>query len=97
MLAQRFTHHLGLPDAESAIVPVVIGPEDAAMAAQQSLEDAGFMVVAIRPPTVPVATCRLRVAFSAAHREDDVDRLASALEHHGIGPAARARLRESVS
>lgn len=96
-LAQRFTRRLGLPDAESAIVPVVIGPEDAAMAAQQALEEVGFMVVAIRPPTVPVGTCRLRIAFSAAHREDDVDRLAAALEHHGIGPAARARTQESVS
>ena len=90
-LARRFTRRLGLKEAESAIVPVVIGPEEAAMGAQRTLEDAGFMVVAIRPPTVPPGTCRLRVAFSAAHREDDVDRLAAAIERHGIGEAARER------
>jgi len=89
-LARRFTRRLGLHEAESAIVPVVIGPEDAAMAAQRALEDAGFMVVAIRPPTVPLGTCRLRIAFSAAHREDDVDRLAEAIERRGIAEAARA-------
>jgi 8-amino-7-oxononanoate synthase len=95
-LARRFTARLGLAEAESAIVPVVIGPEDDAMAAQRTLEDAGFMVVAIRPPTVPVGTCRLRIAFSAAHREEDVERLAAALERHGIGEAARrARVRVS--
>jgi 8-amino-7-oxononanoate synthase len=100
-LAHRFTEHLGLRDAESAIVPVVIGPEEAAMSAQRMLEDEGFMVVAIRPPTVPVGTCRLRIAFSAAHVEDDVDRLAATLERHGIGDLARAkqamRMRETVS
>jgi 8-amino-7-oxononanoate synthase len=90
-LARRFARRLGLKEAESAIVPVVIGPEEAAMGAQRALEEAGFMVVAIRPPTVPPGTCRLRVAFSAAHREDDVDRLADAIERRGIGEAARAR------
>jgi 8-amino-7-oxononanoate synthase len=89
-LARRFTARLDLPEAESAIVPVIVGPEDTAMAAQASLADAGFMVVAIRPPTVPVGTCRLRIAFSAAHREEDVDRLADAVEHLGIGERARS-------
>jgi 8-amino-7-oxononanoate synthase len=83
-LARRFTARLGLPDAESAIVPVVVGAEDAAMRAQAALADLGFMVVAIRPPTVPVGTCRLRIAFSAAHHEDDVDRLADAIARLGL-------------
>jgi 8-amino-7-oxononanoate synthase len=100
-LARRFTDRLGLRDAESAIVPVVIGPEEAAMSAQRMLEDEGYMVVAIRPPTVPVGTCRLRIAFSAAHVEDDIDRLADTLERHGIGDVARVkqamRTREGVS
>ncbi|MGE5540417.1 MAG: aminotransferase class I/II-fold pyridoxal phosphate-dependent enzyme [Gemmatimonas sp.] len=88
-LARRFTAQIGLPEAESAIVPVIVGPEDAAMTAQAALADAGFMVVAIRPPTVPVGTCRLRIAFSAAHREEDVDRLAATFENLGIADAAR--------
>lgn len=97
-LAQRFTGRLGLSDAESAIVPIVIGPEDAALAAQRTLEEAGFMVVAIRPPTVPVGTCRLRIAFSAAHNEADVDRFADIVDLNGIADAARSRpARESVS
>jgi 8-amino-7-oxononanoate synthase len=88
-LARRFTARLGLPEAESAIVPVVVGPEEAAMAHQRALEADGFMVVAIRPPTVPVGTSRLRIAFSAAHRAEDVDRFAAAFERHGIADATR--------
>ena len=95
MLARRFTARLGLPEAESAIVPITVGPEEAAMAHQRALEDDGFMVVAIRPPTVPVGTSRLRVAFSAAHKEDDVDRLAAAFERRGIAGAARAKVAAS--
>jgi 8-amino-7-oxononanoate synthase len=91
MLARRFTERLGLNAAESAIVPIVIGPEDKALAAQATLEEAGFMVVAIRPPTVPDGTCRLRVAFSAAHSEADIDRFAETVERHGIADAARAK------
>jgi 8-amino-7-oxononanoate synthase len=89
-LARRFTARLGLPEAESAIVPVIVGAEEAAMSAQAALADAGFMVVAIRPPTVPAGTCRLRIAFSAAHRETDVDRLADAVERLGFAAHARA-------
>jgi 8-amino-7-oxononanoate synthase len=91
-LARRFTERLGLKKAESAIVPIVIGPEETTMVYQRALENEGFMVVAIRPPTVPVGTSRLRLAFSAAHREEHVDKLAGALEYLGIAEAARARV-----
>jgi 8-amino-7-oxononanoate synthase len=47
--------------------------------ASQSLFDAGFLVSAIRPPTVPEGTARLRITLSAAHEENDVDRLLEAL------------------
>jgi 8-amino-7-oxononanoate synthase len=98
-LARRFTKRLGLADAESAIVPIVVGAEDKALAAQATLEEAGFMVVAIRPPTVPAGTCRLRVAFSAAHSEADIERFAETIERHGIADSARkaANKTESVS
>jgi len=77
--ARLFTRHLGLPDAASPIVPVIMGSADAALAASTALEAQGFLVVAIRPPTVPEGTARLRVAFSAVHADADVIRLADAV------------------
>lgn len=77
--ARLFTRHLGLPDAASPIVPVIMGSADAALAASTALEEQGFLVVAIRPPTVPEGTARLRVAFNAVHADADVIRLANAV------------------
>jgi 8-amino-7-oxononanoate synthase len=74
--AKTFTRSAGLPDAQSAIVPVVVGEPDAALRAAQLLEEEGFLVVPIRPPTVPAGTARLRLTFSAAHPDADVERLA---------------------
>ena len=78
-LARRLTRRLNLPDAQSAIVPFIVGDAGRALALSQKLQDQGFLVVAIRPPTVPKDTARLRIAFSAAHTEDEVDALAEAL------------------
>jgi 8-amino-7-oxononanoate synthase len=75
--ARRFTRALNLPLAESAIVPVVIGDAAAALEASAMLEAAGYLVTAIRPPTVPDGTARLRVTFNAGHTDEDVDRLAA--------------------
>jgi 8-amino-7-oxononanoate synthase len=77
--ARAFTGALDLPEAQSPIVPVIIGEAWAALAASKALEDQGFLVVAIRPPTVPAGTARLRVAFSAGHSKADVARLAQAV------------------
>ncbi len=74
--ARRFTRMLDLPLAESAIVPLVLGDPTRALAASDALESEGFLVTAIRPPTVPAGTSRLRFAFSAAHPDAEVDRLA---------------------
>jgi 8-amino-7-oxononanoate synthase len=74
--ARAFTEALGLPEAQSAIVPVIIGESRAAVAASMALEDQGFLVVAIRPPTVPAGTARLRLAFSAGHLADQIAGLA---------------------
>jgi 8-amino-7-oxononanoate synthase len=63
----------------SPIVPVVLGTEEAAIDGSATLLDAGLWVPAIRPPTVPVGTSRLRVTLSAAHRDADVSRLIDAL------------------
>jgi 8-amino-7-oxononanoate synthase len=74
--ARAFTRAANLPAAESAIVPVMIGGADAALRAAALLEDEGFLVVAIRPPTVPEGTARLRVTFNAAQPDDAIERLA---------------------
>ncbi len=67
------------PGHPSPIIPVVLGAEQAALDASAALLDEGLWVPAIRPPTVPVGTSRLRVTLSAAHRDEDVDRLLHAL------------------
>ena len=77
--ARLFTTLAGLPHAVSPIVPVILGEADAALAASQALESQGFAVVAIRPPTVPAGTARLRLAFSAGHDDADIARLANAI------------------
>lgn len=72
---------LGLPLMESntAIQPLMVGDDGQALAISRALEAEGILISAIRPPTVPVGTARLRITLSAAHRETDVDRLLSSL------------------
>ncbi|WP_309091027.1 8-amino-7-oxononanoate synthase [Phenylobacterium sp.] len=77
--ARRFTVALDLPEAQSAVVPIILGEASTALEAAADLERRGLLAVAIRPPTVPAGTARLRLAFSAAHSEEQVDRLAEAV------------------
>jgi 8-amino-7-oxononanoate synthase len=74
--AKAFARRAGLPEPESPIVPVLLGEAEAALAASRLLEDHGFLVVAIRPPTVPVGTARLRLTFTAQHPDAEIERLA---------------------
>jgi 8-amino-7-oxononanoate synthase len=74
--ARAFTRAVGLPEAQSPIVPVIVGAEEAALAASQLLADAGYLAAAIRPPTVPAGTARLRLTFTAQHTDDQIARLA---------------------
>ena len=76
-LARLFTRKLDLAVAESPIVPVILGDTTHTLDAAKMLEYEGFLVVPIRPPTVPDGTSRLRITFSAAHRERDVEDLAT--------------------
>ncbi|MTW21540.1 8-amino-7-oxononanoate synthase [Allochromatium palmeri] len=70
---------LNLMDSPTPIQPIQAGSAEQALAWSAALEAAGLLVTAIRPPTVPEGTARLRVTLSAAHTADDIDRLLAAL------------------
>jgi 8-amino-7-oxononanoate synthase len=83
-LIRRFrqgAHQLGLPllDSPTPIQPLLLGSEERALSWSQALEQAGILVTAIRPPTVPPGSARLRITLSAAHSPEQVDRLLDAL------------------
>ncbi|WP_122038697.1 8-amino-7-oxononanoate synthase [Asaia bogorensis] len=61
------------------IIPVMIGDEEATLALAETLEKQGLLTIAIRPPTVPAGSARLRLALSASHDEAAINRLADAL------------------
>lgn len=82
--ARDFTRALNLPVAQSPIVPILLGEETAALEAQQVLEKSGFLVTAIRPPTVPAGTARLRFAFTAGHPDPEIVRLAQIVRERVI-------------
>lgn len=65
--------------SSTQIVPVILGAEQRTLAVARLLEERGFLGVAIRPPTVPAGTSRIRFTLSAAHAEEDVERLAEAV------------------
>ena len=71
---------LELMDSPTPIQPLLIGDSARAMQLSAGLRERGILVTAIRPPTVPQGTARLRVTLSAAHSEADVDRLLEALQ-----------------
>lgn len=77
-------------ESASQIVPALIGSAEAALAASAALERAGILAVAIRPPTVPRGTARLRFSLSAAHTDADVAALIDALAT--VEPPERTRV-----
>jgi 8-amino-7-oxononanoate synthase len=86
--AKAFARRAGLPVPASPIVPVLLGEAEAALAASRLLEDHGFLVVAIRPPTVPAGTARLRLTFTAQHPDAEIERLADLLRRRILAPMA---------
>jgi 8-amino-7-oxononanoate synthase len=83
---------IALLDSDTPIQPVILGSSEAALSAQQHLFEAGFRVVAIRAPTVPRGSERLRITLSAAHSEEQIDalierlsQLHSSSQHQGLG------------
>ena len=81
MRLRRLVLNEGLPllESYSPIQPLLLGSNTRALAVSAALEDEGFLVGAIRPPTVPDGQARLRITLSALHTEADVDALAAAL------------------
>ncbi|KAK8969081.1 Long chain base biosynthesis protein 1c [Platanthera guangdongensis] len=74
----EFRYLTGLP-ITSPIISIVIGGEESALLASRHMLLSGFHITAIRPPTVPPNSCRLRIALSAAHTSDDIRKLVAAL------------------
>jgi 8-amino-7-oxononanoate synthase len=79
-LIERFrqgARQLDLPlmESRSAIQPLLVGGAGLAVALSERLREMGMLIGAIRPPTVPAGTSRLRITLSAAHSEHQVDRL----------------------
>ncbi|MFC1602361.1 8-amino-7-oxononanoate synthase [Pseudomonadota bacterium] len=86
-LVQRFrngSQQLGLPlmDSITPIQPLLAGSAEQALDWSQQLENQGILVSAIRPPTVPEGSARLRVTFCANHQDEHIDRLLDALDKY---------------
>ena len=71
---------LALCESETPIQPLLAGAADEALRLSQALREQGILITAIRPPTVPAGASRLRITFSANHRDEHVDRLLDVLE-----------------
>lgn len=88
MLIQRFraginTRSLTLANSDSAIQPLIVGDNHHALRLADTLRQQGCWVTAIRPPTVPVGTARLRLTLTQAHETQDIDRLLEVLNGAG--------------
>jgi len=80
---------LELADSTTPIQPLLVGAAATALRLSEALREKGILVTAIRPPTVPDGSARLRITLSAAHSETQVDRLLEALERTVVTEDAR--------
>jgi 8-amino-7-oxononanoate synthase len=80
---------VGLPwtlmASDTPIQPLLVGDQHAALVLAEGLKQRGVLIPAIRPPTVPQGTARLRISLSAAHTQADVDELLSVLKDFAHG------------
>ncbi len=83
-LAEKLTGDLNLPKAQSPIIPVIIGDNQKALEIAERLRAEGIWIQAIRPPTVPPGTARLRITLTANHTAEQVRRLVNALQACGV-------------
>jgi len=87
-LIQRFRQGVAelpvrITDSQSAIQPLIVGDNSRALSLAERLRQKGCWVTAIRPPTVPAGTARLRLTLTAAHQPEDIDRLLEVLHEPG--------------
>jgi 8-amino-7-oxononanoate synthase len=78
-LARRVRSRVSGLQGDSPIIPIILGDESAALAAAEALKQRGILVVAVRPPTVPKGTSRLRVTVSCDHSDEEVSILSEAV------------------
>ena len=69
---------------QSPIIPIIVGSADDALNLSNKLYENGILIPAIRPPTVPLGTSRLRISLMATHSEDDINRLVDILDDVGF-------------
>ena len=94
--ARLRAEHWQLGPSETAIQPLIIGANAEAVTVAEALARGGLLVPAIRPPTVPRGTARLRISLSAAHSFEDIERLAAALnEIERAAPSSEFRVQGS--
>jgi 8-amino-7-oxononanoate synthase len=76
---------IALGDSDTAIQPVIIGEVEATLQLSEALKQHGLLVTAIRPPTVPQGTARLRITLSADHTPEHITRLVEVMHNCGVG------------
>jgi 8-amino-7-oxononanoate synthase len=70
---------IAMPAGDSPIIPIILGNEKSAVDAADSLSDMGLLVMAVRPPTVPKGSSRLRITLSSQHTDQEIERLLEGL------------------
>jgi 8-amino-7-oxononanoate synthase len=71
---------MNIPAGDSPIIPVIFGSEETALQAADDVRKQGILVIAVRPPSVPPGSSRLRITLSADHTDDEIERLLETLE-----------------
>lgn len=80
-LARRVRSEIDIPAGDSPIIPVILGEEQRALDAAAALREEGLLIVAVRPPTVPRGSSRLRITLSCDHTDGEIRTLTDGLKH----------------
>lgn len=82
--ANYFCKLMNLPKAYSAIIVIIVGDNEKVLKIAKKIEENGFIISAIRPPTVEIGKSRLRLTFSSMHKKKDIEKLANSLKKIGL-------------